>query len=186
MEYFAFQWWNQLTKFQRSLLYMIALIGFITIVYFLPADSNSPVLVDVEPVDINHIKKEFLVQSIGKDDGGEPVKAADSGGRQNVLEEPHHINARVVQSGDVQEIPNVNQIVGPPNIVPVKFTGPANDRQRAVVAAFKHAWKGYKQFAWGHDHLKPITGGYQDWFGLGLTIVDSLDTIYIMGLTEGV
>ncbi|GLV42700.1 alpha-Mannosidase class I b [Carabus blaptoides fortunei] len=176
------RWWNQLTKFQRSLLYMLALIGFITIVYFLPADSNSPVLVDVEQVDINKIKKELLVQSIGKDDS-EPVKVADSAARQNVLEEPHHINAPAV-SGDVQEFPNANQIVGPPNIAPVKFNGPANDRQRAVVTAFKHAWKGYKQFAWGHDHLKPITGGYQDWFGLGLTIVDSLDTIYIMGLTE--
>lgn len=53
------------------------------------------------------------------------------------------------------------------------------------MAAFRHAWKGYKKFAWGHDHLKPITGTFHDWFNLGLTIVDSLDTIYIMGLAEG-
>lgn len=65
------------------------------------------------------------------------------------------------------------------------FKGPQNDRQRAVVAAFKHAWKGYKQFAWGHDNLRPISMGSSDWFGLGLTIVDSLDTIYIMDLQEG-
>lgn len=64
-------------------------------------------------------------------------------------------------------------------------TGPTNERQSAVVAAFKHAWKGYKKYAWGHDHLKPITGTFHDWFNLGLTIVDALDTIYIMGLTEG-
>jgi mannosyl-oligosaccharide alpha-1,2-mannosidase len=64
-------------------------------------------------------------------------------------------------------------------------TGPSNERQSAVVAAFRHAWKGYKTYAWGHDHLKPITGTFHDWFNLGLTIVDSLDTIYIMGLTEG-
>lgn len=51
--------------------------------------------------------------------------------------------------------------------------------------AFKHAWRGYKQFAWGHDHLKPISEGYHNWFGLGLTIVDSLDTMYIMGLKNG-
>lgn len=51
--------------------------------------------------------------------------------------------------------------------------------------AFQHAWKGYKQFAWGHDHLKPISEGYHDWFGLGLTIVDSLDTMYIMHLKDG-
>lgn len=51
--------------------------------------------------------------------------------------------------------------------------------------AFKHAWKGYKKFAWGHDHLKPLSESYHDWFGLGLTIVDALDTIYIMDLTKG-
>ncbi|KAF8785957.1 endoplasmic reticulum mannosyl-oligosaccharide 1,2-alpha-mannosidase-like [Argiope bruennichi] len=57
-------------------------------------------------------------------------------------------------------------------------------KQKAVVAAFLHAWKGYKNHAWGHDHLKPITKTFQNWFGLGLTIVDSLDTMYIMGLEE--
>ena len=34
------------------------------------------------------------------------------------------------------------------------FKGPTNDRQEAVVAAFQHAWNGYKKFAWGHDHLR--------------------------------
>lgn len=65
------------------------------------------------------------------------------------------------------------------------FKGPNNDRQRAVVAAARHAWNGYKEFAWGHDNLKPISMGSHDWFGLGLTIVDSLDTLYIMDMQEG-
>lgn len=65
------------------------------------------------------------------------------------------------------------------------FSGPTNDKQQAVVEAFQHAWKGYKKFAWGHDHLRPITGGYQEWFSLGLTLIDGLDTAYIMGLSEG-
>lgn len=63
--------------------------------------------------------------------------------------------------------------------------GPTNERQQAVVDAFKHAWVGYKKYAWGHDHLRPISKTYQDWFGLGLTIVDSIDTMYILGLNEG-
>lgn len=67
----------------------------------------------------------------------------------------------------------------------MKFMGPTNERQKAVLDAFKHAWHGYKQYAWGHDNLKPLSGGFHDWFGLGLTIVDSLDTIYIMGLQNG-
>ncbi|KAL1130956.1 hypothetical protein AAG570_012197, partial [Ranatra chinensis] len=64
------------------------------------------------------------------------------------------------------------------------FPEKKNERQMAVVNAFNHAWNGYKQFAWGHDHLKPISGGHHDWFGLGLTIIDSLDTLYIMGLKK--
>ncbi|KAM3968788.1 alpha-Mannosidase class I b [Aphomia sociella] len=64
------------------------------------------------------------------------------------------------------------------------FTGPGNARQYAVVESFKHAWKAYKTHAWGHDNLKPLSGMPFDWFSLGLTIVDGLDTAYIMGLSE--
>ncbi|KAK6059979.1 glycosyl hydrolase family 47 [Cooperia oncophora] len=63
---------------------------------------------------------------------------------------------------------------------------PTNARQRAVVDAFKHAWKGYRERAWGKDQLKPISGGYSTWFDTGLTIVDSLDTAIIMGLKKEV
>lgn len=63
--------------------------------------------------------------------------------------------------------------------------GPKNERQKAVVNALKHAWNGYKRYAWGHDHLKPISMQSSEWIKCGLTIVDSLDTIIIMGLKEG-
>jgi len=59
-----------------------------------------------------------------------------------------------------------------------------NEKQQAVVDAMKHSWKGYKQFAWGHDELKPLDRSSQEWFMLGLTIVDSLDTLWIMNLKE--
>ncbi|KAH8382496.1 hypothetical protein KR009_003891 [Drosophila setifemur] len=64
------------------------------------------------------------------------------------------------------------------------FHGASNERQSAVVAAFKHSWTGYKKYAWGHDNLKPISQYSHEWFGLGLTIVDALDTMYIMGLDD--
>lgn len=66
----------------------------------------------------------------------------------------------------------------------VDFPTNWNPRQAAVVEAFQHAWKGYKKHAWGHDNLKPLSKAHHDWFRLGLTIVDSLDTMYIMGLKE--
>ncbi|CAH2316853.1 endoplasmic reticulum mannosyl-oligosaccharide 1,2-alpha-mannosidase [Pelobates cultripes] len=61
---------------------------------------------------------------------------------------------------------------------------PINERQEAVLEAFRHAWKGYKAFAWGHDELKPISKSFNEWFGLGLTLIDALDTMWIMGLKE--
>lgn len=66
------------------------------------------------------------------------------------------------------------------------FDKPQNERQRAVVAAFEHAWKNYRKFAWGHDNLKPESMAYGDWFGLGMSITDSLSTMMIMGMHEHV
>ncbi|XP_065197853.1 endoplasmic reticulum mannosyl-oligosaccharide 1,2-alpha-mannosidase-like [Sycon ciliatum] len=57
-----------------------------------------------------------------------------------------------------------------------------NERQQKVIEMFRHAWKGYKAHAWGHDELKPISKSSSEWFHLGLTLVDSLDTMWIMGL----
>lgn len=71
-----------------------------------------------------------------------------------------------------------------PSVHTQKFTGPENARQVEIVAAFKHAWSAYKTYAWGHDELKPISKSYQEWMSVGLTIVDSLDTLVIMGLNE--
>ena len=59
-----------------------------------------------------------------------------------------------------------------------------NERQKAVVQAFKHAWKGYREYAWGHDELKPISRTWSEWFGVGLTLIDSLDTMLLMNLKE--
>lgn len=49
---------------------------------------------------------------------------------------------------------------------------------------FLHAWQGYKQYAWGHDELRPLSKGYHDWYGTSLymTPVDALDTMLLMGL----
>ena len=48
-----------------------------------------------------------------------------------------------------------------------------------------HAWNGYKQYAWGHDALKPLSRQPFDWYGEGHTLlmtpVDALDTLVLMG-----
>jgi mannosidase alpha-like ER degradation enhancer 2 len=55
-----------------------------------------------------------------------------------------------------------------------------------VKQEFLHAWQGYKQYAWGHDELKPLSKGYHDWYGTSLymTPVDSLDTMILMGVKD--
>ncbi len=45
----------------------------------------------------------------------------------------------------------------PPKDRSLVFKGPQNERQKAVVEAFKHAWDNYKTYAWGKDHLKPLS-----------------------------
>jgi len=51
---------------------------------------------------------------------------------------------------------------------------------------FLHAWNGYKQFAWGHDELRPLSKSYHDWYRapLYLTAVDAVDTMILMGLDD--
>ena len=49
---------------------------------------------------------------------------------------------------------------------------------------FLHAWQGYRQYAWGHDELRPLSKDSKDWYGTSLymTPVDALDTLILMGL----
>lgn len=48
-------------------------------------------------------------------------------------------------------------------------------------------WANYRQYAWGHDELFPMRAGHQDnWGGVAMTAIDSLDTLYLMGLKKEV
>eukprot|EP01063_Lacrimia_lanifica_P039060 TRINITY_DN8471_c0_g1_i1.p1 TRINITY_DN8471_c0_g1~~TRINITY_DN8471_c0_g1_i1.p1 ORF type:complete len:600 (+),score=194.73 TRINITY_DN8471_c0_g1_i1:69-1868(+) len=73
-------------------------------------------------------------------------------------------------------------------------------RRAAVRGMFLHAWKGYREQAWGEDELVPHTqfsqngraektrprggAGANPWGGWGITLVDALDTMALMGLNE--
>jgi mannosyl-oligosaccharide alpha-1,2-mannosidase len=54
-----------------------------------------------------------------------------------------------------------------------------------IKEAFQHSWMGYKLAAMGHDEVRPVSGGFRDPFaGWGATLVDALDTLWIMGLKD--
>ena len=58
-------------------------------------------------------------------------------------------------------------------------------RKPFIVEAMKHAWDGYKRHAFGHDELLPVSRkGTDPWGGMGTTLVDSLDTLWMMGLSK--
>lgn len=59
------------------------------------------------------------------------------------------------------------------------------ERKQKVREAFLHAWKGYKDHAWLHDELLPISGGKKDpYVGWAATLVDGLDSLLILGLQD--
>ena len=60
----------------------------------------------------------------------------------------------------------------------------AEDVKAQMVWAFAH----YREKAWGRDEIKPVSGGYSSFplrnHHLGLSLVEALDTLWVMGLDE--
>ena len=53
----------------------------------------------------------------------------------------------------------------------------------------RHAWRSYETYAWGENELKPVSKHGNTGYGfggtnMGVTIIDSLDTLYVMGMTD--
>ncbi|EDN03315.1 conserved hypothetical protein [Histoplasma mississippiense (nom. inval.)] len=58
-------------------------------------------------------------------------------------------------------------------------------RQEAVKQTFLRAWNAYRKYAWMHDEVTPLTrGSYNTFGGWAATLVDSLDTLWIMDLKD--
>ncbi|XP_076260600.1 alpha-Mannosidase class I a isoform X2 [Rhynchophorus ferrugineus] len=62
-------------------------------------------------------------------------------------------------------------------------------RKLKVKEMMKHAWENYVRYAWGKNELKPVSkrGHSHSVFGtqpLGASILDGLDTLYIMGMMD--
>jgi mannosyl-oligosaccharide alpha-1,2-mannosidase len=79
-------------------------------------------------------------------------------------------------------------------IHPVQTAPPSEDpaqkaerlrKRDKVKESFIHSWEGYKTYAWLRDEVAPISAGWKDTFGgWAATLVDSLDTLWILGLKE--
>ena len=59
------------------------------------------------------------------------------------------------------------------------------ERLQTVKKSFIHAWEGYRHHAWLKDEVAPLSGEHRNSFGgWAATLVDSLDTLWIMGLRD--
>lgn len=58
------------------------------------------------------------------------------------------------------------------------------ERREAIQAEFSWSWSAYAAHAWGRDELLPLSQRGRDWLptgSLGITILDSLDALILMG-----
>ena len=189
----ALQKWKQLSRFQRSLLYMLFVITCLTLVfiYSRKLTSSGPSITSKSPGNkfskLPHADQEPEVEpKFGLDKEEHDVA-------EEYKDEADDDDTDDADGGDSNDAGEEQADTGPgggqnarlpPGDASLKFRGPQNERQRAVVAAFQHAWQGYRSYAWGRDHLKPISKTYETWFDLGLTLIDSLDTMLVMNLKE--
>jgi Glycosyl hydrolase family 47 len=82
--------------------------------------------------------------------------------------------------------PAPRQVNGPPA---PRSLGPGDPEfARFVVDEFLRAWDGYVKYAYGQDQLLPISKQGQAFFvpghSVGLSIIEALDTMYVMGLDD--
>lgn len=51
-----------------------------------------------------------------------------------------------------------------------------------------HAWNGYADNAFGQDEVRPVSKTGRQWLGgsegMAASVIDSLDTLWIMGLKD--
>ena len=162
----------------------------------LPQTQNNPNNLAQNQINAQNLDEsidKFKIQDIINNDlNGNPLDLKTTSSTSNNVEDDRQAIEAAIQ--DTLSLPGTNgltieEFLGRIDLkhLPTKehFHGARNEKQEAVVNAFRHSWKGYKKYAWGHDNLKPISETSHDWFGLGLTLIDSLDTMYIMGLEDG-
>jgi len=57
--------------------------------------------------------------------------------------------------------------------------------RNCIRETFLHAWNGYKLYAsFVHDELRPLSGSFTDWMSLSVSLISSLDTLYLLDLKD--
>lgn len=90
--------------------------------------------------------------------------------------------APLPRPAELQGLPRVQHAFGPESD---EARSLRLSRQTQVKQALARCWTAYRERAWLSDELTPISGGNRTTFGgWAATLVDSLDTLWIMGMRE--
>lgn len=68
----------------------------------------------------------------------------------------------------------------------LKVDTTGNALAQEIINETQRTWKAYKQYAWGHDVLLPLSKSYKDWYKEPLYIspIDAYSTLVLMGLKD--
>ncbi|EEH07054.1 glycosyl hydrolase [Histoplasma capsulatum G186AR] len=100
------------------------------------------------------------------------------------FKENHPVKSFVpLPSGPVKTLPKVQHAFSDQSFK--EILSKQKSRQEAVKQTFLRAWNAYRNYAWMHDEVTPLTrGSYNTFGGWAATLVDSLDTLWIMDLKD--
>ncbi|KAB1280051.1 Endoplasmic reticulum mannosyl-oligosaccharide 1; 2-alpha-mannosidase [Camelus dromedarius] len=189
--------WKQLSRFQRNaILFLLAFLMLCGLLTYVSTSDQWPgvTLVFVQklprhfrrgPPNLQIRAPDRTFKDRGQDEAERRAEAVDKKGQRTIS-----WRGAVMEPEQGSELPS-RKAEGPPRPSPQALgiqNPPASpkERQKAVIDAFRHAWAGYRKFAWGHDELRPVSRSFSEWFGLGLTLIDALDTMWILGLKKGI
>lgn len=128
----------------------------------------------------------FELDQIPDDVGAVPFRREEKEEDKRSIAGDRKIESSIAVSSDSTRVKET------PDPIPVKETiqhpnlrRPEPSRAEAVKNAMRFVWSKYTERAWGYDELTPLTGrGKNNWGTFGFSLIDSLDTLYIMGLMD--
>ncbi|KAG2221161.1 hypothetical protein INT45_007738 [Circinella minor] len=169
---------------RRSSILIGLLLTLVTVYILLIRDRSSTFDITDSKVIVDYTPPPFIPQ-----DDEEIVISNDGGqnhGNSNNGNENHSSNSNS-QSNNSNDNDNIFLFTQhpPPKRLTPSDSGTAY-RQQRIIDAFRHAWKGYQQDAFGKDEYQPLSQSGHNWApgGIGLMMTDAIDTMLLMNLTE--
>lgn len=114
---------------------------------------------------------------------GPPVQIIHSDAKLQIRPERHPVQTYFqLPTGPAKSLPRIQHIFTTETELQKSIR---LERQAVIKEAFAHSWDGYRRHAWRYDEVGPLSGRPRNTFGgWGATLVDTMDTLWIMGLKK--